>query len=50
MMYAYCRVSTQRQELKRQIDNINKAYPDITKFYSDKFTGSTLDRPEWNKL
>lgn len=50
MMYAYCRVSTQRQELKRQIDNINKAYPDITKFYSDKYTGSTLDRPEWNKL
>jgi len=50
-IYAYCRVSTQRQELQRQIDNIRKAYPetDII-FYSDKFTGATTDRPNWNKL
>lgn len=52
-LYAYCRVSTERQSLKRQIDNIrsanNKAYADAL-FFSDKFTGSTLDRPEWNRL
>lgn len=52
-LYAYCRVSTQRQSLKRQMDNIiaaeNGAYQNA-KFFSDKFTGSTLDRPEWGKL
>ena len=50
-IYAYCRVSTQRQDLQRQIDNIRKAYPDtdIT-FYRDKYTGATTDRPNWNKL
>lgn len=49
MIYAYCRVSTQRQSLSRQIDNISKVYPEAT-FFSDKYTGTTLDRPNWNKL
>lgn len=52
-MFAYCRVSTERQSLKRQIDNIkaanNGAYAGAL-FFNDKFTGSTLDRPEWNRL
>ena len=48
-IYAYCRVSTMRQSLQRQIENISKQYPNAT-FYTDKFTGSTLDRPAWNKL
>lgn len=52
-LYAYARVSTQRQSLKRQIDNIttanNGAYAGAL-FFSDKFTGSTMDRPEWNRL
>ena len=48
-LYAYCRVSTKRQDLQRQIDNICKVYPKAV-IYSDKFTGSTLDRPNWNKL
>ena len=48
-VYAYCRVSTQKQELQRQIDNISKVYSDAM-FYSDKFTGATTDRPNWNKL
>ena len=52
-LYAYCRVSTERQSLKRQIENIKsaneRAYQGAL-FYSDKYTGSTLDRPEWNKL
>lgn len=49
-LYAYCRVSTQKQELQRQIDNIGKVYPNVDQYYSDKFTGATIDRPEWNKL
>lgn len=48
-IYAYCRVSTQRQDLQRQIDNITKLYPSAV-IYSDKFTGATTDRPNWNKL
>lgn len=52
-LYAYCRVSTERQSLKRQMDNIvaaeNGAYKNA-QFYLEKFTGSTLDRPEWSKL
>lgn len=52
-LYAYCRVSTQRQKLKRQIENIkaanNGAYESAL-FFTDKYTGSTLDRPEWNRL
>ena len=52
-LYAYVRVSTRQQSLKRQIDNITSAdggaYADAL-FFSDKFTGSTLDRPEWNRL
>lgn len=47
--YAYCRVSTQRQSLARQIENVTKVYPDAI-IYSDKFTGSTLNRPNWQKL
>lgn len=50
--YAYCRVSTERQSLKRQIENISAAYPDISErdYYTEKFTGTTADRPAWSKL
>ncbi len=49
-MYGYCRVSTQNQELQRQVDNISKVYPNIDKWYSDKCTGAKIDRPHWNEL
>lgn len=48
-MYGYCRVSTKSQKLKRQIDNIKDAYPDAV-IFQEKFTGTTVQRPEWNKL
>ena len=48
-IYAYCRVSTERQSLSRQIDNVSKAYPSAV-IYSDKWTGSTMERPNWQKL
>ena len=52
MMYAYCRVSTQRQDLQRQIDNIKKAYPQIEEkhYFYDKITGATTNRTDWNRL
>lgn len=52
MMYAYIRVSTARQDFGRQIDNINKAYPDIStdNYYKEKYSAKTMNRPRWNEL
>lgn len=49
MIYGYCRISTPKQSIERQIRNIRMAYPDAI-LYQEKFTGTTLDRPEWRKL
>ena len=45
----YCRVSTKHQNLDRQIKNITAAYPNAT-IYKEAYTGTKIDRPEWNKL
>ena len=45
----YPRVSTPTQSLDRQIQNIKAAYPSAILF-PEKFTGTKIDRPEWNKL
>lgn len=49
MTYGYVRVSTKQQKEERQIDNIKAVYPDAV-IVTDKFTGTKMDRPEWNKL
>ena len=50
MMYGYCRISTPKQSIERQIRNIVAAYPDA-KIVQETYTGKKmLDRPEWNKL
>lgn len=48
-IFGYCRVSTTKQSLKRQQDNIHNAYPEA-KCYLEEYTGTTSDRPQWNKL
>lgn len=48
-IYGYCRVSTRRQSIDRQIRSIKKEYPDAV-IVQDKFTGRTMDRPYWDKL
>ena len=48
-VYGYCRVSTVKQSLKRQIDDIRNQYPDAI-IVTDKYTGKKLDRPGWIKL
>lgn len=48
-IYGYCRISTIKQKLERQIDNIKKEYPSAT-IVEEKYTGTTFDRPVWNKL
>ena len=52
MKYAYCRVSTERQSLKRQLDNIAAAFPEIAErnYYTEKYTGTTSNRPAWTRL
>jgi len=48
-IYGYARVSTKKQSIDRQIDNIKAFAPDA-EIYQEKFTGTTLDRPEFVKL
>lgn len=49
MIYGYCRISTKKQSIDRQIRNIEREFPNAT-IYKEAFTGTKIDRPEWNKL
>lgn len=48
-VYGYCRISHISQSITRQIENIIKEYPGA-KLYREVYTGTTIDRKEWNKL
>jgi len=48
-VYGYARVSTQKQKLDRQITNIREFYADA-EIITEKYTGTKMSRPEWNKL
>jgi len=48
-IYGYVRVSTLKQKIERQIDNIKQQYPAAV-IVSESYTGTTMDRPAWNKL
>lgn len=47
--YGYCRISTAKQSIERQIRNILKEYPDAH-IFQEEYTGTRLDRPKWNAL
>lgn len=47
--YGYCRISTGKQSIERQIRNIEKEYPQA-KIISEVYTGTSNNRKEWNKL
>lgn len=49
MIYGYCRVSTTHQRITRQITNIKELYPSTT-FIKEFYTGTTQNRPLWDKL
>ena len=49
MIYGYVRISTSKQSLERQIRNIKAVAPNAV-IVEEKFTGTTLNRPEWMKL
>ena len=48
-VYGYCRISTMKQKLERQIENIKAKYPDAV-IITEEYTGTTTDRPAWGKL
>lgn len=48
-IYGYCRVSTQKQKLDRQITNVLSAYPNAI-IKTEHFTGTTTARPIWEAL
>ncbi|MDY5291351.1 MAG: recombinase family protein [Ligilactobacillus salivarius] len=48
MIYGYARVSTAQQDYATQIDDLKRA--GATKIYKDKYTGTTANRPEFDKL
>lgn len=47
--YGYCRISRKTQSIDRQIRNIKDQFPDAV-MVTEAFTGTKLDRPQWNKL
>lgn len=48
-VYGYARISRKQQSIERQIRNIESEYPKAV-IRQEAFTGTTTDRPEWNKL
>lgn len=48
MKIGYARVSTQDQNLDRQIDNLKAA--GVERLYADKLTGTTTNRPEYRRM
>lgn len=48
MKYGYARVSTTDQKLENQIESLKNSGAEI--IYQEKSTGTTTERPEFNKL
>ncbi len=48
-IYGYCRISTMKQHIERQIDNIKREYPEAT-IIAEEYTGTKIDRPKFSKL
>ena len=50
MHYAYCRISTPKQSMERQVRNILKLYPNAT-IFQEVYTGTKIDgRRKWEQL
>lgn len=49
MIYGYCRVSTAKQSIDRQVRNISAEYQ-AALIVKEAYSGTTLNRPEWIKL
>lgn len=49
MIYGYCRISTLKQSLERQVRNIQHYCPDVV-IIQEIYTGTKQNRPEWDRL
>lgn len=49
MIYGYCRVSTPKQKIERQVENIIRAYPEAI-IIKEAYSGRYMGRPAWMKL
>ncbi len=49
MIYGYARISRKEQSIERQIRNI-KTYSNKAVIVQEAFTGTKMNRPEWNRL
>lgn len=47
--YGYARISSSKQNIERQVRNIEREYPGAV-IIREAYTGTKLDRKEWNKL
>ena len=48
-IYGYCRISTAKQSIDRQVRNIKAEYP-TAHIVQEAYTGTSIFRPEWLKL
>ena len=49
MEYGYARISRKKQNIERQVRNIKAQYPAAV-IVQEAYTGTKLDRREWNRL
>jgi DNA invertase Pin-like site-specific DNA recombinase len=50
MIYGYARVSGTGQDLEQQVKELEQAGVPAENIYAEKFTGTTRNRPKWQKL
>ncbi len=48
-IYGYCRISTPKQSIERQVRNIREQYPGAV-ILTEEYTGTKMERPLWDKL
>ena len=48
-IYGYARISTSKQNIERQVRNIEREHPRAV-IIREAYTGTKLDRKEWGKL
>ena len=48
-IYGYCRISKKNMDIERQVRNIKNSFKDAI-IIKEIFTGTKMDRKEWNKL
>ena len=49
MKYGYCRISTSKQNIERQVRNIKEKFPDAI-IVKEAYTGTKIERPEFSKM